>query len=124
MKNIIRFTILAATAFSIAACTTTTADKIEAASANYQRSVAAINADIAAASPVVARNCTALAQLADIAAKAFQSSDKYGPAFAAASGGVKGYCQAVPTDIQGVAVASAAVYAGAKAAYDKAKAGG
>ena len=119
-----RFLAIVPLAFALAACSTTTADKIEAASANYQRSVAAINADIAAASPVVAKNCTALAVIADAAASALQASAKYGPAFAAASGGIKGYCTSVPTDISTAASATAAAYAGAKAAYDKAKAGG
>jgi len=108
---------------SLGGCSTAAVDWITSGSANFQASVQAINSDIAAVAPVVAKNCGNLQTIAGLLAQLTISSQKAAPAFAAANASIVTWCQNVPTDIASTAQATAAAVVSAQAAYKAAKAG-
>ena len=108
----------------LAGCTATQLTSLQSGSVNFQASVAAINGDIAAVAPVVAKNCGALQTIAGLLAQLTSSSAKAGPGFAAANASIVTWCQNVPTDVASAAQATAASVLAAQKAYQVAKAGG
>ena len=116
--------IVLATALALGGCTTSAVDKIKSWSANYQAAVVSINADIAATSPLIAKACGDLQTVAMLIGPYVPNSGKAQQYFGAANGALTGYCQAIPTDINGTAAALARAYAAARSGYDQVKAGG
>lgn len=121
MKQFIRIAAALALVVALAGCTTASVSKIQSWSANYQASIAAINADIAATSPTIAKVCGDLQTVAMLIAPYVPSSGKAQQYFDAANGALTGYCQAVPTDIKSTASALARAYSSARAGYDQIK---
>lgn len=121
MKKLIIVPILA---IALAGCSTNVVSKIQTWSANYQASVVAINADIAATSPLVAKSCGDLQTIAMLIAPYVPNSGKAQQYFGLANGALNGYCTTIPTDIKSTAAAVASAYVQAKAGYDQVKAGG
>lgn len=108
-------------AVALGGCSSNQVAKIQAASANYQAAVASINADIAATAPVVFKGCADLQKWAALIAPFIPNSGKAQQYFGAANGALNGYCQTVPTDIQGTAAAVAAAAVQAQAGYNQVK---
>lgn len=111
-------------ALLLAGCSTAQVQKIQQASANYQAAVVAINADIAATAPLVAKGCADLQKWAMLIAPFIPNSGKAQQYFGAANGALTGYCQAIPTDINSTAAAVASAVTQAQAGYNQVKAGG
>src|SRR5262249_2121427 len=97
--------------------------KIQSFSANYQAAVASINADIAATAPVVAQGCADLQKWAMLIGPFVSNNGKAQQYFGAANGAITGYCQAVPTDINGTPATVARAASQAQAGYYQVKAG-
>ncbi len=116
--------LLAAMGVALAGCSGSSVEKIKSATDNFNTNVAAINASIAAVSPSVAASCGDIQKWAMLIAPFVPDSGKAKQYFGAANGAITGYCQTVPTDINGTAAAVARAAAQAKAGYDLVKAGG
>lgn len=112
-----------AASIALGGCTTGAVQKIQSWSANYQATVVAINADIAATAPLIAKACGDLQTVAMLIGPYVPNSGKALQYFGAANGALTGYCQAIPTDINGTAAALARAYAAARAGYDQVKRG-
>lgn len=106
-----------------AGCTTSQVQKIQSASANFQASVASINADIAAIAPNVYTACADIQKYAGLIIPFIPTNGKAPQYVAAANGAINAYCQNVPTDIQTAAVATAAAAKAALNGYNQVKAG-
>lgn len=91
----------------LSGCTSSQVLKIQTASANFKQSVAYINSDIAAASPLVASACADLQKWAMLIQPFIPDKGKAQQYFDAANGALVGYCQVVPTDINSTATAIA-----------------
>jgi hypothetical protein len=113
-----------AASLSLGACTTGAVNFLATGSSNFQQSVAYINQDLAVVAPVVAQRCESLQTIAGLLATLTASSKSAGPGFAAANASIVSWCQAVPIDINGTAVATAKAVLAAQQAYKTAKAGG
>ena len=129
MRSVLRAAIAAAcllaVALPVAGCSGDSVNKIKTWTDNFNSNVAAVNSSIAAVAPTVAASCVDLQKWAILIQPFLQSgNEKTRAYFAAANGAIEGYCQAVPTDINGTAAAVARAAAQAKADYDKAKKGG
>lgn len=124
MLRNVRFSFAIAFALALGGCTAGTVAKIQSWSANYQASVVAINADIAASAPLVAKGCGDLQTVAMLIGPYVPNSGKAQQYFSAANGALTSYCTSIPTDINSTAAAVARAYAGARAGYDQVKAGG
>lgn len=123
MKHL-RLVIVAAAALSLAACSSSSVQKIKTATDNFNTNVAAVNGSIAAVAPQVASYCADLQKWAMLIAPFVPDSGKAQQYFGAANGALVGYCAQVPTDIASTAVAVANAAKSAKAGYDQVKAGG
>jgi hypothetical protein len=114
----------AAMALAVAGCSSSSVEKIKSATDNFNTNVAAINASIAVVAPAVAASCGDLQKWAMLIGPFVPDSGKAQQYFGAANGAITGYCQVVPTDINGTAAAVARAAAQAKAGYDQVRAGG
>jgi len=106
----------------LGACTTGQLTSLQTASTNFQNAVAAINADIAAVSPAIARGCGDLQTAATLLQPLVPTKAKAPQYFAAANAALNAYCQAVPsqTSIQATASAIAKAVVAAQAGYNAA----
>lgn len=107
----------------LAGCTSSQVEKIQRASANFQASVASINAGIAAVAPTVAARCADAQKYVMLIGPFVPDKPKAKAAFEAGNAALVAYCQDVPTDIASTAAAVARAVAAARAAYDDARAG-
>ena len=123
MTRIISIAVALVCALAVAGCGDGTVKKIQSWSANYQASVVAINADIAATAPIIAKSCGDLQTAAMLIAPFVPTSGKAQQYFGAANGALSGYCTTVPTDIRSTAEAVAAAVKQAQAGYNQVKAG-
>lgn len=108
-------------ALALGACTSTQVTKIQDASANFQKSVAAINAGIAAVAPNVARGCADVQKYAMLIIPFIPKNGKAEQYVDAANGAINAYCQNIPTDIQTTAQAVAAAAVAARNGYNQVK---
>lgn len=115
-----RIIFVALTSATLGSCSTTQIEKFKTASANYQAAVTAINADIAATAPLVAKGCGDLQTVAMLMAPLVPTKAKVPQYFAAANAALNSYCQAVPNDINGTAAAVFAAVKAAQAGYNQA----
>lgn len=118
----IRIAALAAgCAMALAGCSNSSVEKIKSATDNFNTNVASINSSIAAVAPTVAAGCADLQKYAMLIAPFVPDSGKAQQYFGAANGAITGYCQEVPTDINGTATSVARAAALARAGYDQVK---
>lgn len=115
-----KYLILAA-ALTIGGCSGGSVEKIKTATDNFNTNVAAVNGSIAAVAPTVATKCADLQKWAMLIAPFVPSSGKAQKYFGAANGALNGYCQNVPSDITGTAVALASAVTQAQAGYNQVK---
>lgn len=89
---------------------------------NIGNTIVAVNADIAASAPTVAKACGDLQTVAMLLQPYFTNGK--GPQyFGAANGALSAYCTAIPTDIAGTAAQVIAAKNAAQAGYNQVKAG-
>lgn len=105
---------------ALGGCSTTQLAEFQKASANYQATVATINANIAATAPLIAKGCGDLQTAAMLLAPLVSTKAKAPQYFAAANSALNAYCQVTPTDIQSTAKAVAAAVVAAQQGYNKA----
>lgn len=108
-------------ALALGGCSGASVEKIKTATDNFNTNVAAVNGSIAAVAPTVASKCADLQKYAMLIAPFVPNSGKAQQYFGAANGALNGYCQNVPSDIQGTAVAVAQAVAQAQAGYNQVK---
>lgn len=101
MKNIFIILLLGT---SLSGCANSV-QKIQTFSANYQAAIVAINADIAATAPLIAKGCGDLQSFAMLIAPFIPNNAKAPQYFAAANGALDAYCTAIPMNISGTAKA-------------------
>lgn len=117
MKNVL---VVVSVGALLAGCTTTSLQKFQTFSTNYQAAVVAINADIAATAPLVAKGCGDLQTVAMLLAPLVPKNAKAPQYFAAANAALNSYCQKIPTDIQSTASAVLAAVTAAQQGYNQA----
>ncbi len=100
-----------------------TVEKIQTYSANYQAAIVAINADIAATAPLVAKACGDLQTIAMLLAPYRPNSGSAAQYLAGANDALTAYCTTIPTDIPSTAAAVARAYSAAQAGYNRVKKG-
>lgn len=119
MKKLFTLFALSGAVF-MAGCSTTQLQKLQTFSTNYQAAVVAINADIAASAPLVAKGCGDLQTAAMLLAPLVPTNAKAPQYFAAANAALTAYCQAIPTDINSTVVAVTKAVQAAQTGYNQA----
>lgn len=102
---------------ALGGCSTTAVQKFQNFSTNYQATVTAINANIAATAPLIAKGCGDLQTAAMLLAPFLPKNAKAPQYFSAANAALNAYCTVIPTDIAGTAKAVAAAVAAAQNGY-------
>lgn len=97
--------------------------KVQTFSTNYQATIASINADIAATSPLVATGCADIQKYAMLIIPFLPTSGKAPQYINAANGAINAYCQNIPQDIPGTIAAVTAAVNAAKTGYQNVKSG-